>query len=199
MFSTIYNKKDKSWHGNDIPPLYNPEISLAQALLNSLTVFGPKIAQVIVCVKLNTFDLVRYIIFSQISDNNGVKMTFDEIKLKTIRAAQNLQALGYNRKQVFALVARNSHHVAPITFASIGIGCPVNTIDSYFGKTELIHMLNISKPVLVFCDMDCYELVNEVLAELGNDARIFTFGGKVGRSEPVESLFRETFKEDQFV
>lgn len=126
-------------------------------------------------------------------------MTFDEIRTKMIRAALNLQALGYNRKQVFALVARNSHHVAPITFASIAIGCPVNTIDPSFRKTELIHMLNISKPVLVFCDMDCYELVNEVLAELGNNANIFTFGGKIGRSEPVENLFRETYKEDQFL
>lgn len=133
------------------------------------------------------------------SDNNGVELTFDEIRTKMIRAAQNLQALGYNRKQVFALVARNSHHVAPITFASIAIGCPVNTIDPSFRKTELIHMLNISKPILVFCDMDCYELVNEVLAELGNNANIFTFGGKIGRSEPVESLFRETYKEDQFL
>lgn len=135
----------------------------------------------------------------QISDNNGVKMTFDEIKMKTIRAAQNLLALGYERKQVFGLVARNSHHVAPITFASIAIGCPVNALDPSFGRTELLHMFKITKPVLLFCDIDCYELINDCLIELDNRARIFTIGGSLGRSEPVENLFKETHKEDQFM
>lgn len=47
MFSTTYNKEEKLWHGDDIPSLLNPDISLAQALLNAMTNFGPKIAQVI--------------------------------------------------------------------------------------------------------------------------------------------------------
>lgn len=47
MFSTIYNEKGKIWYGNDIPPLFNPKISLAQALLNSMTNYGPKVAQVL--------------------------------------------------------------------------------------------------------------------------------------------------------
>lgn len=126
-------------------------------------------------------------------------MTFNDIKIKTIRAAQNLQALKYEQKQVFAIIARNSHDLAPIVFASIAIGCPVNALDPSFGKTELIHMLNLMKPVLIFCDTDCYELIHECLTELGNAAKIFTFGEVVGRSEPVESLFEETFKEDQFM
>lgn len=126
-------------------------------------------------------------------------MTFEEIKTKTIRAAQNLQAFGYERGQVFGLVARNSHHVAPITFASIAIGCAVNPLAASFGRTELIHMFKITKPVLVFCDIDCYELIDSCLDALGSVARIFTFGGSLGRSEPVENLFKYTHKEDQFM
>lgn len=126
-------------------------------------------------------------------------MTFNEIKSKTIRAAQNLQALGYKPKGVFTIIARNSHHVAPVAFASIAIGCPLNPLDASFGKTELIHMLTIIKPALVFCDVECYELVDECLKQLGNEANIFTFGGSTGRSEPVENLFKETHKENQFM
>lgn len=48
MFSTTYNEKEKLWCGRDIPSLYNPLISLAQPLLNSMNIFGSKIAQVIV-------------------------------------------------------------------------------------------------------------------------------------------------------
>lgn len=48
MYSTYFDEKEKLWHGSDIPPLYNPDISLAQALLNSMVAFAPKIAQVII-------------------------------------------------------------------------------------------------------------------------------------------------------
>lgn len=47
MFSTSYSEEENLWRGLDIPPLYHPGISLAQALFNSMDVFGSKIAQVI--------------------------------------------------------------------------------------------------------------------------------------------------------
>lgn len=137
--------------------------------------------------------------FCQISGDSDIQMTFDEIRTKTIRAAQNLHACGYNQKQVFGIMTRNSHHVAPIFFASIANGCPINTLDPAFGKTEIVHMLSITKPVLMFCDVACYELLSECLKELGNAAKIFTFGGARGQSEPVENLFRETHNEDEFM
>lgn len=46
MFQTKYDAEAKEWRGCDLPPLYNPKISLARLILNSLTTFGPKIAQV---------------------------------------------------------------------------------------------------------------------------------------------------------
>lgn len=96
-------------------------------------------------------------------------------------------------------MAKNSRHVAPIVFASLAIGCPINTLDSSFGKTEVIHMMTITKPVLVFCDVKCYQTVDECLKKLNNDAIIFTFGGIFGRSQSVETLFEETQNENQFM
>lgn len=89
----------------------------------------------------------------------------------------------------------------PVVFGSLAIGCPLNTLDSSFGKTELIHMLKTTKPVLMFSDIDCYDLLTECLTQLGIDSKytIFTFGGSKGDSEPVENLFAETHREDQFV
>lgn len=126
-------------------------------------------------------------------------MTFDEIRIRTIRAAQNLQKRGYKPTQVFGIMAKNSHHVAPIVFASISMGCPVNTLDPSFGKTELLHMLNTTKPVLMFCDVGSQDLLKECLTELRNDAKIFTFGGSKDEGEPVENLFSETENDDDFL
>ncbi|XP_055298411.1 uncharacterized protein LOC129566474 [Sitodiplosis mosellana] len=179
MFTTKYDEKNKVWSGLDIPPTYNSKISVAQVMLNALKTYGSKIAQ--------------------ISDNDGIELSFNEIRQKTIRAAENLLDRGYKPKQVFGLMAKNSHHVAPIVFGSISIGCPVNTLDPSFKKAELIHMLITIKPVLMFCDVGVYDLVSECLAELKNDAKIFTFGGSKGKAEPVEKLLLETHNEDYFV
>lgn len=46
MYSTTYNKEEKLWYGANIPPLYNPKVSIGQVLLNSMSMFGSKIAQV---------------------------------------------------------------------------------------------------------------------------------------------------------
>lgn len=46
-------------------------------------------------------------------------MSFDEIRTKSIRIAQNLQIRGYKPKQVFGIIAKNSHHVAPGNFCTI--------------------------------------------------------------------------------
>lgn len=135
----------------------------------------------------------------QISDDSGVQMTFSEIRLKTIRAAQNLQQRGYKEKQVFGFMAKNSQHLSQIVFASFCLGCPINPLDTSLGKTEVMHMLNITKPSLMFCDTDVYDLVNECLKELGNNAKVITLNGKKGNCEQAEDLFVETKKENLFM
>lgn len=162
-----------------LPPLYNSQVSIAHVILKALLNYGPKIAQ--------------------ISDDTGVRLTFDEIRVTTVRAAQNLQRRGFNTKQIIGLVANNSHHVTPIVFASMCLGCPLNAMDASFGKSELIHMLNTTRPLLIFCDIDAYEATADSLNELGVSATIFTFGGSKPGTETVENLFAETGEENVFM
>lgn len=126
-------------------------------------------------------------------------MTYDELRINTIRAAQNLQKRGHNSKKVFGFLAKNSHHLVPIVFASLAIGSPVNTLDPSFGKTELLHMLNTIKPDLIFCDFESYDLMKKCLDELERNTKIFTFGGSKDDSEQVEHLFEKTHNEIDFV
>lgn len=46
MFRTIYDEKHKQWLGVKKRPIYNPAITLGEALLKTMQVHGPKIAQV---------------------------------------------------------------------------------------------------------------------------------------------------------
>lgn len=120
------------------------------------------------------------------------------MRRQTIRAALNLQKLDCNQGDIFGIVARNSHYVAPIVFASFCIGCPVNTLDPSFSKSELMHMLAITRPKIMFCDTNIYDLVHECLTNLENDAKLFTFSGQSGDSIPVEDLFEDVEGEDRF-
>lgn len=60
-------------------------------------------------------------------------------------------------------------------------------------------MLSITMPKIMFCDANIYELVQECLNELENDAKVFTFSGQSdGDCERVEVLFEEVYGEDSF-
>lgn len=116
----------------------------------------------------------------------------------TIRAAQNLQARGYGSKQVVGIVARDVPHLIPIVFASLCLGHPMNIMNMTF-KADMIRMLQISEPSLIFCEIERMDLLVECLNELKMKAKIFTFNGTKGDSEPVESLFAKTGNEDAYV
>lgn len=61
-------------------------------------------------------------------------MTNGEIRWRTIRAAQNLTKLGIGFDDVIQVIAKNHHYLAPIVFAALTIGAPVNAIDVQFTK-----------------------------------------------------------------
>lgn len=120
------------------------------------------------------------------------------MRLKTIRAAQNLKHLGYKPGQVISFICKNTEDMFPIIFASFCIGCPVNILAPKFGKTEICHVLKKTKPALMFCSIEAYDLVSGCLGELNNHAKIYIFGGERRNSEQAETLFIETGVEAEF-
>lgn len=76
--------------------------------------------------------IFEFIILIKISDNNGIQLTNREIRLKSIRTAENLLKLGFRKGDIFAFVAQNNHNLAPIVFGSIIIGAAVGTLDASF-------------------------------------------------------------------
>lgn len=59
MYKTIFDKNNKLWKGHDVPPLYNPEISIAQVLLKAMKINGTKIAQVITNFLRRNFEYLK--------------------------------------------------------------------------------------------------------------------------------------------
>lgn len=119
--------------------------------------------------------------------------------MKTIRAAQNLQKLGFESKSVFGIISNNGPHLAPIVFASLCLGCIIHPIDPLFRRVELKHLIDTTESKMFFCDISVYDLLIKCLNELNVTAKIFTFNGKRGASTPVEDLFIATNNEENFL
>lgn len=126
-------------------------------------------------------------------------MTYDELYTKSVRAAQNIDKLNYKRGDIFAVISNNNHELAPIVTALLSTGHPFNTLDPLFTETEMTHMLGLTKPKLVFSEVQSYAAVKKSLRNLNNDAKILTFGGKIGDSFAVEDLFVKTGIESEFM
>lgn len=126
-------------------------------------------------------------------------MTNEEIRLKTIRAAQNLLKIGYRDGDIIGIIARNSHHLAPIVFAALSIGCPITTLDTSWTTQEIVHIFGKIKPKVVFCDEENVRTVKDSMDHLVLKAKLFTFGNETKLSRSVDDLFVTTKKEDEFM
>lgn len=134
----------------------------------------------------------------QISDVE--RFTFDEIRLQTIRVAQNLQKRGYGTsRQTFGIIAGNVSHLAAVVFGSFCLGCPINTVYPTADKAFMIYTFRITQPSIIFCEINAYDLVKECFEEIGKSVKIFTFDGVRGDSETVECLLQETHNEEDFL
>lgn len=127
-------------------------------------------------------------------------MTFNELRLNTIRAAQNLQKRGFQSRQVFSFMnIQPSEHIASIVLASFCLACPIAPLHSLMSKEEMISILAKTKPSVMFCDESAYEETSQILKELNFDVKFFIFGRPIDDLETVESLFVETGNESNFV
>lgn len=135
----------------------------------------------------------------QIDANTNVEMTYGDIFIKTIRAAQNIQKLNYKKGDVFALFSETNHHFMPIIVALLCLDYPVNPLPPSIAELEVMHFLNTSKPKVIFSDMQLYGTIKKCLKKSKIDAKIFTFGGGNEYSTDVEDLFAPTGREDEFM
>lgn len=78
------------------------------------------------------------------------------------------------------------------------MGCPVNALAVAFVKEEISHMLNITKPSVIFCDVEVYDKLVESLQEVGIDVKIITMNGRIASCEHVDDLLVETGFESTF-
>lgn len=126
-------------------------------------------------------------------------MSYHELWLKTVRAAQNLQTRGIQSRQPFSFMVNHTDDLVPIVLASMCLACPVNALHPLLSTLEIVRILDKTKPSVIFCDINEYNRIDEAVKEANLIVKIFTFDGHVDGHESVDSLFTETGIEQYFV
>lgn len=179
MYKTHYNADSKTWQGVTKSPVFHPKMSLGKAILSALSQRPKQVGQ--------------------ISDDSGIQLINEVIERRIIRIAMNLQKMGYSQNDMFGIVCKNSENLASVVFGCSVIGAPVNTLDPTFGKMEISHMFNKTKPKLVFCDFDNISVVKEALSEIKLNPVIITLIQRVDGFKFIEDLISEVEGESSFV
>ncbi|XP_055611610.1 luciferin 4-monooxygenase-like [Uranotaenia lowii] len=176
---TFYDPSTRTWRGTLVPPLYNPQQSLGRVILQALDKYPEKIAQ--------------------IHAESDTKLTYGEMKLRTVRMAQNLSLLGYGKGDTLTLVAANSEHVVPLVYACLTLGIVINPLEVTLPRVGLAHMMKTVKPSVVFCEQSSLGEVEAAIDMIGSKVKVFVIGERVKGYKHVEDLLVETGEEAQFV
>ncbi|XP_062549577.1 probable 4-coumarate--CoA ligase 1 [Armigeres subalbatus] len=181
---TFYDPSTKIWSGLRRKPIFNPHQNLGDLILQMLERNNEKVLQ--------------------ISADSGVELTGGELRLRSIRIAQNLMKMGHGRKMphsedIFTMVVRNGEHTAPVLFACFALGIPVNTLDPSFERDDLSHMFKTVRPSVIFCENDILDEVVAASKSAEITPRIILMGNSVDGHYQVDRLMVATGQEQLFV
>uniref|UniRef100_A0A1Q3EVD5 Putative acyl-coa synthetase n=1 Tax=Culex tarsalis TaxID=7177 RepID=A0A1Q3EVD5_CULTA len=177
--TTSFNPETKIWSGPYQPPILNPEASFGQSVLAVMSLNPTKVIQ--------------------IDADTGHSMTNGEMRLRAIRAAQNLAELGLRKGDMVAMACANSDGVASMVLALLFNGMPVHMLAPNYGVDDLRHMMAITQPKLIFCDESNYDSVAEAAEQaVKNQPLVYAFECDLGGIKKAEDLFKETKHEVEF-
>jgi acyl-CoA synthetase (AMP-forming)/AMP-acid ligase II len=169
-----FNPDTKIWTAAKLEPIFNTKVSVGSLILNQLRATPSKI--------------------TQISYETGNEVSCGEMYIRTIKMAKYLQSLGLKEGDVVGFMARNSENVAPVIFACLTLGLPINPITVFSSKDEILHMFGKTKPTVIFCDAQNLEL----LKSAGTNAKIVTLIEKYEDYPFVDEILENSMNFDDF-
>lgn len=132
-------------------------------------------------------------------DEGAIETTCEEMRIQSIRVAQNLKSTGIIAEDVVGIVCRNSVHLNSLVFGCILYGCPINPLNASIHVNDIVAMFKQTEPKLVFCDNNVYDDVVAALSELKNDATVYTVLERVDGVSFAEDLIKPTGTEEQYI
>jgi 4-coumarate--CoA ligase len=136
----------------------------------------------------------------QINQDNGHEIRCEELRVSSVRIAQNLIKSGIKADDVIGVICKNSNEVTFLLNACVLIGAPINPLDLSITKDDIKHLFGQTLPKLVICDLEVFYKVQQALTELKLDAKIHvTSKNLIDGALSFFDLLTPTGNEDEFI
>lgn len=179
----VFDAKKKVWASektSNSGGIFNSEIGLGRLIMEVFKTTPERISQVF-------FD-------------NGAEMTCQEMRVRTMKIATHLMKRGYKQNDVAGIVAVNSENVAPVVFACLILGMPLNILAPSLSESDIVHMYSKTRPKVIFCDSNAHETLHNAVKAMELDCEIFTLREKVAQFEFVDELISKVnVKNEEFI
>lgn len=164
--------------GEEVTPIYHPNITVGQILINCLRKTPNKVTQI--CIDEREF-------------------TCGELEQLSIRAAQNLQNYGIKLEDVTCIITNNATYSIPIVIACTMIGSPLLILSPDSENKEIAHLLKLAAPKLIFCDDFVVDKILKIVSENNILGKLVSLIKKMQGLDYVQDFLKETGNEDNFV
>lgn len=174
-----FDPTTKSWISRHPAPVLDPEANIGRLILTILDRNPEKVLQ--------------------IDADTEREMTAAEMRLRAIRVAQNLTALGFRKGDMAAVICSNSENLAPLVLGLWMVGLPFISLPVGFNGDDLGHLMGLVQPKVVFCDDAVYKTALEGAGKaLKMKPVVFAVESEMESIRKVDELLESTGKEEQF-
>nr|XP_016992918.2 4-coumarate--CoA ligase 3 [Drosophila takahashii] len=171
MAATKYDSFEKIWSGPKDKEYYGPDMTLGEVALIILRLYSDKVMQVF--------------------DPTGEELTGAQLLEQSRRLAHAFQRLKLQRGDVVGISAKNTTYLTEVVIAALLNGTPINPLHPDFDPETTAYMYEITKPKVIFCDLDNYQTLSAVKSSLKFKTEIILLTGTLPGVRNIQDLLAD--------
>lgn len=148
-----YDAETKTWHGRKIPYPFPMDVTLGEIVLKNLTKTPDRILQIFA--------------------DDDTTLSCDQLRIASIRVAQNLQNIGVQEDDIIGLITRHSPFATCFITGCILSGAIINPLDGDMSEEDILHVYSESRPKIIVCDGAAIPKLQRALKNVDFDYRIY--------------------------
>ncbi|KAM8713445.1 hypothetical protein ACLKA7_013715 [Drosophila subpalustris] len=170
FFPTFFDEKNKIWSGVPRRPYYDYDTSVGLVIFNTMKNFPQNVIQ--------------------INHKDERVVTFGESLSWATRLAMFFKSEKLTHEDVVGIIGKASTYVSSLAVACLFHTTPFHAVAyTYIKEPEVVKELYVlTKPKIMFCDGEDYEVIKEVTAEWA--PKIITLTGRVDGVPNIEDLLK---------
>lgn len=156
---TTFDPVEKIWSGPKKTLLFNPEASVGQVIYTCLSRQDP--ANIV-----------------QINDGENTTLKSGQVLEMSIKIGQKIHMMGLKQTDIVGIMSSNTTNLMPLCYGLFFIGVPFHAIDRELSKTSAVLLWGITKPKIIFCEVERLSFAREIVQEIGLRSKIYVLNQK---------------------